>query len=192
MSLKVSIPKPCHENWAAMSPDDKGRFCSLCAKTVVDFTAMQQPEVEGYLLANADKKVCGRFTNNQLDDAPVVLRIPRKALFSQTSFRNVFLLALVISMGTTLFSCRNRTVGEVAITQGDTITIDSVTEKTQAYKGIVLNCSKPGDTLADEKPKLVQPALPDGIMLGEVAINPQDTVATPEPAPVSKTPGKKY
>jgi hypothetical protein len=32
------IPKPCHENWDAMSPRDDGRHCATCAKTVVDLT----------------------------------------------------------------------------------------------------------------------------------------------------------
>lgn len=43
-SVKVSIPKPCYENWNSMSIDEKGRFCSVCAKTVIDFTKMNAEE----------------------------------------------------------------------------------------------------------------------------------------------------
>ncbi len=38
--LKLSIPKPCHEDWAAMTPNEQGRHCAVCAKTVTDFTQM--------------------------------------------------------------------------------------------------------------------------------------------------------
>jgi hypothetical protein len=175
MSLKITVPKPCHENWAAMSPDEKGRFCSLCAKTVVDFTAMPQPEVEHYLLANTDKKVCGRFSASQLDDAPVTLHIPREALFRQTSFRNIFLLALLVSMGTTLFSCQNRTIGEVSV-DGDTVTVDTITQniKTQKETDPSICGVVPGDTITEVKFK---PIICTGVTTGATVVN----TAPPEP-----------
>ena len=62
--MKLTIPNPCHENWEKMTSDQKGKFCSVCSKTVTDFTSYSDEE----LLMNfkADKKVCGRFTDHQL------------------------------------------------------------------------------------------------------------------------------
>lgn len=118
----ISIPKPCHEDWAAMTPEEKGRFCAICQKTVVDFTAMNPKQVDDFFEANAGTKVCGRFNTDQLSE-PVTIEIPRQALFMQRSFLNIFLLALAISMGTTLFSCK-RATGEPALV-GDVAVVDS-------------------------------------------------------------------
>lgn len=128
-AVKFSVPKPCNENWNAMTPGDKGRFCAMCEKTVVDFTGMKAPEISAYLLANQSNKVCGRFEATQLAQQPLRIEIPRSVLFSQTSFRNIFMLALFVTMGTTLLSCKGHDdntmmLGEPAIV--DSTTIDSV------------------------------------------------------------------
>jgi hypothetical protein len=64
-NLQLHIPAPCHEDWAAMKPEEKGRFCVSCCKTVTDFSLMSDREVVNYL-AGAAGKVCGRFTEDQL------------------------------------------------------------------------------------------------------------------------------
>ena len=64
--MKISIPEPCHEDWTAMTPRERGRHCASCAKTVVDFTAMTDAEVVGYL-RGASGETCGRVRPTQLD-----------------------------------------------------------------------------------------------------------------------------
>lgn len=64
-NISIHIPTPCHENWDAMTPQQQGRFCQSCAKTVVDFTAMTDNEVLNYF-TKASGNTCGRFTANQL------------------------------------------------------------------------------------------------------------------------------
>jgi len=41
----INIPNPCSENWEMMSPQEKGRFCSVCNKCVIDFTQKQPNEI---------------------------------------------------------------------------------------------------------------------------------------------------
>lgn len=101
--FKVTVPKPCHEDWNAMIPSDRGRFCSACITQVVDFTNMSSDEIRNYLSKNTN--VCGRFKNEQLDS--VIIQIPKSVVFSQVHFHKMFMLALLISMGTSLFSCQN-------------------------------------------------------------------------------------
>jgi hypothetical protein len=62
--MAISIPKPCSESWQNMTPTQKGAFCALCSKEVVDFTQMTKQEIVDYLAAN--KKACGRFETVQL------------------------------------------------------------------------------------------------------------------------------
>lgn len=102
--LKITIPEPCHENWDKMTPKDNGRFCLSCTKTVVDFTKMLPDEIQHYFIQN--KNICGRFKKSQLDS--ITIQIPNRALYMQTQYHKMFLLALFITMGTTLFSCQNK------------------------------------------------------------------------------------
>lgn len=132
--IKFSIPKPCHENWNEMTPDEKGRFCAVCFKSVVDFTTFDENKVQDYLMQNQNKKICGRFKNEQLTPK-FVFAVPQSVLIQKRSFRKAFLLVLFVVMGTTLFSCKNQdgqTVGEIAIEN------DSIDKTSDVIDGEVL------------------------------------------------------
>tara|TARA_R110002072_G_scaffold117320_1_gene248335 strand:+ start:6782 stop:7735 length:954 start_codon:yes stop_codon:yes gene_type:complete len=101
---KITIPKPCHENWNAMTPKDKGKFCNSCSKTVVDFTKKSPSEIKEYLIEHKSERVCGHFYKEQLDS--IVIEIPQITFHQQLSFQKIFVLALFFVMGTTLFSCQ--------------------------------------------------------------------------------------
>ncbi|EJL66179.1 hypothetical protein [Flavobacterium sp. CF136] len=145
---KVSIPEPCHENWNKMTPKDNGRFCLSCTKTVVDFTKMSTDEIQNYFISNQNNKICGRFRKSQLDS--VTIQIPSRVLYTQTNYYKMFLLALFVAMGTTLFSCQSK--------EGKKQKIDKVEVVT--------------DTITKER-----------IMVGDVPINPNDSVQNHLPPP---------
>lgn len=102
--LKISIPKPCHESWDQMTPKDKGRFCQSCSKVVIDFSKMSSLEIEDYLESHKHQKLCGRFKQSQLDS--IHLQVPLEKL-NTLNIQKVFLIALLLCLGTTLFSCTN-------------------------------------------------------------------------------------
>ncbi len=64
-SLQLRVPTPCHEDWNKMRPEEKGRHCEHCCKTVVDFTEMSDAEVIRYL-SKAGPHVCGRLMPDQI------------------------------------------------------------------------------------------------------------------------------
>lgn len=73
--VRLSIPKPCHENWHNMTPQGQGRFCGSCQKIVVDFRMMTDKEILDYI-STASRQVCGRFAGDQLntDLQPTVVK----------------------------------------------------------------------------------------------------------------------
>ncbi len=63
-NIRISIPKPCHEDWNKMTPADKGRFCANCQKKVYDFTFATDREILEKF--NSGENLCGRFLPSQL------------------------------------------------------------------------------------------------------------------------------
>ncbi|MCR4031658.1 MULTISPECIES: energy transducer TonB [Flavobacterium] len=113
---KITIAEPCHENWDQMTPNENGRFCMSCSKTVIDFTSMLPEEIQHFFIQNKNEKICGRFRKSQLES--ITIQIPNRVLYTQTHYHKIFLLALFITMGTTLFSCADN--------EGNKITIDKI------------------------------------------------------------------
>ena len=111
--LKISIPKPCHEDWNAMTANQQGRHCTSCAKTVVDFTQMSDEEVKHFLINKKEEKLCGRFNNTQLHR--IRIELPQDILYINMPSWKRFLAACLIVFSTTLFSCDVSTKGEPVI-----------------------------------------------------------------------------
>jgi hypothetical protein len=70
-SAAVSIPTPCSESWAAMTPTSAGRHCAICRTEVVDFTKMSEAEVIAYLAAHSGQQLCGRLAAPAIVPRPV-------------------------------------------------------------------------------------------------------------------------
>lgn len=75
--IRLQIPKPCHEDWSTMNATEQGRFCQLCKKEVVDFTAMSDRAVLNYFSAGAPN-ICGRMAKSQLNRSLAIPAEPRK------------------------------------------------------------------------------------------------------------------
>ncbi len=80
--LQLTIPKPCHENWDAMTPVQQGKFCGSCQKQVVDFSNMSDRQVAEFfkkpiLSLSKGGSVCGRFMTDQLERD---IEIPKKRI----------------------------------------------------------------------------------------------------------------
>jgi len=95
--FKLSIPKPCFEGWENMLPNEQGRYCNSCAKTVVDFSVMSDEAVQQYFIAHYDQKICGRFKNTQLQR--IIIELPQNIFRIQLPFWKRFLVAFLICFG---------------------------------------------------------------------------------------------
>ncbi|MCK8481160.1 carboxypeptidase-like regulatory domain-containing protein [Psychroserpens algicola] len=79
-SLHINIPKPCQEDWNQMTPQDKGRHCNSCQKTVFDFTnATDETIVKAF---QSEPKLCGRFKSSQLNRELVLSRKEKRNYIS--------------------------------------------------------------------------------------------------------------
>ncbi len=125
MENKISIPKPCNENWNSMSPNKNGRFCNSCDKTVVDFTKMNTIEIQKYLIENSGKEsICGHFKSNQVKSEESIKYDNLKNQFNRIRVKPIKILALfLLSLVFTLTSCMGKAVidGEPAMNSNDTI-----------------------------------------------------------------------
>ncbi len=93
-NMKIQIANPCHENWNAMTPNKQGAFCLSCEKTVVDFSKMNDEEIRNYLMTHLNDKVCGRFKNEQLQQAEKPSPLFHQIL-SRTFYGKFFMLTLL-------------------------------------------------------------------------------------------------
>ena len=92
--LQLTIPEPCHENWNNMTPNDQGRFCSSCAKTVVDFSAMTDAQLFFYFENLKNENVCGKVYPDQLDRSISMPAAPRKKIFGYWQYLLAFFMML--------------------------------------------------------------------------------------------------
>ena len=102
--IELSIPKPCHESWEQMTLGEAGRYCVSCSKHVIDFSEMSNAELADYFLKNQDKRICGRYRNNQLN-VPL-LTISDEIFFKEIPGWQKFLAVLLMAFSMTLFGCK--------------------------------------------------------------------------------------
>lgn len=123
--LQITIPEPCHEDWNKMTPDETGRHCAVCAKSVVDFTGMGDDEVKLFFLnKKKEERVCGRFKQMQLDR--IVVELPPDIFSMPMPLWKKFLAACLVVFSTTLFSCETKIQGK-----------SMVDEKTEQTTGMI-------------------------------------------------------
>jgi hypothetical protein len=70
--MKIQIPTPCNENWDEMIPNEKGSFCNVCNKTVIDFTSMNEQELIAYFENKKPGTTCGRLRTDQLSKEEII------------------------------------------------------------------------------------------------------------------------
>jgi len=75
----LRLDKSCKENWDKMSPNNNGRFCKICSKTVIDFTKLTRDEIQ-QKLKEANGNLCVKVTKTQLS-SPILLNSEKSKEF---------------------------------------------------------------------------------------------------------------
>lgn len=144
--IQISVPVPCHENWDAMTPAEKGKFCGSCQKQVVDFSNMSDREIAQFFKKPSTGSVCGRFMNDQLDRD---IDIPKKRIPFVKYLFNLLLPAFLF----TKLSAQ-KTMGKIAPPQNR----DTIPQK--ATNELI--------TLGMILPTEIQPVIPDTVCVSEL------------------------
>ncbi|WP_204344792.1 energy transducer TonB [Psychroserpens algicola] len=163
----ITIPKPCHENWSTMTPNDKGRFCQSCSKTVVDFTQMDTNDIQEFIHKNKHQRICGHIKQKQLDTFN--LQISETVFEQQLTFHKLFLLALLLAMGTTLFNCSDDKGQSKKIERVEIVKhiIDSSQLKASTKKDSIIIQNKPPHCPPPEIVTMGDIAIVDGLIIVE-------------------------
>ena len=130
--MEISIKKPCHENWDAMTPNEQGAFCGKCVKTVIDFSTKSIDEIKAFFTGREQQKICGRFEEKQL------VSLSFDAFFEQfRKFELTKRLAVILffTFGMWLFGASSAVAQTNAHVKGDVRVEDPKNER--------INCTKP-------------------------------------------------
>lgn len=148
--FQISIPTPCHEDWNAMKPEEKGRFCASCQKTVTDFTGMSDRRLAEYF-KKPQENLCGRFHADQLNRTiePPSKRLPWLKLFFRFTWPAFVLF---------LKSCGQKSTvqGELTGTPATSRTVSTPhMEDGSGVKGLTVSeIYTVGDTILATRPEL--------------------------------------
>jgi hypothetical protein len=70
---QITIPTPCHADWASMTGDDRTRYCQECGKSVVNLSALTEEEATSVVEEQGDS-LCAQVTRRK--DGSVVTAKP--------------------------------------------------------------------------------------------------------------------
>ena len=114
-TIHISIPEPCHEDWAKMTPTQKGRHCASCEKEVTDYTQKTDEQLVK-LLSNTSKS-CGRFKKSQINREVTLERKSSQALapFAASLLIPLSLLSSLNAKGSTTENNTEKTYKSIGI-----------------------------------------------------------------------------
>ncbi len=187
--LNIYIPQPCHEKWNEMTPTEKGAFCAVCSKEVVDFSRMTDDEVKNYFRVHAGEKPCGRFRKNQLAGFPVL--VEEQVIYSDIALWKKFLAAVVFCFGMFFSSCSEQKekaeIEDFGITLVTTSGVDTIKNEPDTIYKTQLTTHTAGFTIPIFVPYEPTPDLECTLVTGDPITNETYTGGVPYVIPVADT-----
>jgi hypothetical protein len=97
MAFQIKNTFACAENWDKMNPTEKGRFCEVCTKEVIDFTKLSKNEIIAVFKKNNYQALCARAYSSQL--STIYLEDSLENVIWNLPFWQKFLLVLLVCFG---------------------------------------------------------------------------------------------
>jgi hypothetical protein len=176
--MKITINKPCHENWEAMTPNAQGAFCKSCAKDVVDFSKMGLQQIKNFFAEKQSGKICGRFEEKQLQELSVDDFVSK---FQYWNFTKRFAAIFFITFGLAIFSNQSGMAqGKTMVNGGVSYNPDKNPKKDSTKKQ---NTNPPKETKMG-KVKCTNPNTSQSTIKGEPKMLMGDVAAPPKNEPM--------
>jgi len=160
----LKIAEPCHENWENMLEAEKGRFCNVCSKDVVDFTHYSDAEIIDYfeqLKSKPSASICGRFKAKQIEVPLKKIEVPLNSFYKLKNSTHQFLWMMLFIIGVFSVSC-NEGIKQGKIESSVKVeTVDSLLGQKSNEEVQLM-----GDTIIVEQPKKY--SAPEKYIKGEV------------------------
>jgi hypothetical protein len=97
MAFQIKNTFACAENWDKMSPTEKGKFCEVCTKEVIDFTMLSKNEIIAVFQKNNFQALCARAYSTQL--STIYFEDSLENLSWNLPFWQKFLLIFLVCFG---------------------------------------------------------------------------------------------
>ena len=164
------ISEPCSENWANMTPNEKGAFCSNCAKDVVDWSKLSEQELLTQMNSVVGKNACVRMEVSQYQS--VVDKYNQWHASHERQIRAAGFVAIFIVFGMSLFACNSPKEAE------DLSKIHTqMTEMLQSEEVI-----PPKDSIKEmPKKATTENEIPEVMLMGMVAWEGENEIIDPGP-----------
>lgn len=108
MKLKIYIPEPCSEDWSKMKPNDIGKFCDKCSKSVYDLSYKTETEIEKLISEKQNEHICCRIKKSMVEPEPFKFRIPDYLIHLRPSPIKTTIIGLLLLASLTLYSCNEQ------------------------------------------------------------------------------------
>jgi len=135
----LKLNKPCSEEWSKLTATEKGAFCDLCSKNVIDFTQLSQTEIS-LTIKNSKEPICARVTHRQLNTPLFDFETQKNYKLPYSNIAAGLLIATALTSGQSLHAKNSskeievvETVFSTAETETETITSTIKNNKSNTF-----------------------------------------------------------
>lgn len=69
---RTLVPRPCHEDWDKLTPEQRGHHCTVCETKVWDLSSLTEAQAKAFLRARAGEDLCVSY--HERPDGTVIHR----------------------------------------------------------------------------------------------------------------------